>query len=163
MTLMRWDPFRELTWLERTVDELFREFARPFFQVERREWAWVPAMDMYETDDAVVVKLALPGVDPDKVEIRVSGDLLTIRGRLEDEVVEEDATYYIRERRVGAFSRTIQLPVPVEADEAEAVFENGVLTLTLPKAEEVRPKTIAITTDGKKKGRLLRGKKAESK
>ncbi len=162
MTLMRWDPWRELSLLERTFDELFREFARPLLGVERREWAWVPAMDLYETDDAVVVKMALPGVDPDKVEIRIAGDMLTIRGRVEEDVVEEGATYYVRERRAGAFSRTIQLPVPVVADEAEAVFENGVLTLTLPKAEEVRPKTIAITTDGKKKGRVSR-KKAESK
>ncbi len=153
MTLMRWDPIRELRVLERTMEDLFREFARPLLPVEGREWLWVPAMDMYETDDALVVKMALPGVDPEKVEIRIAGDVLTIRGHVEEDVVEEGASYYLRERRTGAFSRSVQLPVPVEADKAEAVFENGVLTLTLPKAEEVRPKTIKILTDGKKKGR----------
>ncbi len=154
MTLMRWDPIRELRVLERTMDDLFREFARPLLAVEQREWLWAPAMDMYETDDALVIKMALPGVDPEKVEIRVAGDVLTIRGHVEEDIVEEGATYYIRERRTGAFSRSIQLPVPVEVDKAEASFENGILTLTLPKAEEVRPKTIKVLSDGKnKKGR----------
>jgi len=146
MTLMRWDPFRELTALERTMDELVRELTRPLIQWEHREWAWVPAMDMYETDEAIVVKMALPGVDPNKVDIRITGDTLTIRGRMEEDVVEENATYYVRERRVGTFSRSVRLPVPVVADEAEATYENGVLTLRLPKAEEVRPKTITIKT-----------------
>lgn len=144
MTLVRWDPFRELTALERTMDELLRELTRPILQWDRREWTWVPAMDMYETDEAIVVKMALPGVDPNKVDVRITGDTLTIRGRMDEDVVEENATYYLRERRVGTFSRSVRLPVPVIADEAEATYENGVLTLRLPKAEEVRPKTITI-------------------
>ncbi len=148
--LARWDPFRELTALERTMDELLREVTRPLLRWEEREWLWAPAMDLYETDDAVVVKVALPGVDPEKVDIRITGDTLTIRGRVEEDVVEENATYYLRERRAGAFSRTVRLPVPVIADEAEATYENGVLTLVLPKVEEVRPKTIVINN---KKGR----------
>lgn len=132
------------------MDELLREVTRPLLRWEEREWLWAPAMDLYETDDAVVVKVALPGVDPEKVDIRITGDTLTIRGRVEEDVVEENATYYLRERRAGAFSRTVRLPVPVIADEAEATYENGVLTLVLPKVEEVRPKTIVINN---KKGR----------
>jgi HSP20 family protein len=99
---------------------------------------------MYETDDAVVVKAAIPGVDPKDVEINVTGDTLTIRGeiRKEEEVKEEN--YLRRERYYGSFCRSFLLPTRVVADDAEAVFENGVLTLTLPKAEEVKPKSIKV-------------------
>ena len=104
------------------------------------------AVDVYETDEDVVVKASVPGVDPEELDISITGDTLTIKGetRAEEEVEEENYVY--RERRYGAFSRSMTIPTSVEADEADAEFEDGVLTLRLPKAEEVKPKTIKVKT-----------------
>jgi HSP20 family protein len=104
------------------------------------------AMDVYETDEDVVVKASVPGVDPEELDISITGDTLTIKGetRAEEEVEEEN--YIYRERRYGAFSRSMSIPTSVKADEANAEFEDGVLTLRLPKAEEVKPKTIKVKT-----------------
>ena len=99
---------------------------------------------MYQTDNDVIVKATLPGFKPEEIHIAVTGDTLTLRGESSGESEAKEATYHLRERRYGAFSRSLRLPSPVEADKARAEFESGVLTLTLPKAEEVKPKTIAI-------------------
>jgi HSP20 family protein len=99
---------------------------------------------MYQTANDVVIKASLPGVKPEQVDISITGDTITIKGehKEEEEVKEED--YFRKERRYGAFGRSIQIPVSVQSDKAEAVFENGILTLTLPKAEEIRPKQIKV-------------------
>jgi HSP20 family protein len=102
------------------------------------------SIDLYETDDAVMVKAVLPGVKPDDVEISVTRDMLSIRGELKEESEVEEAKVYHRERRYGRFNREIALPVPVIADEAEAEFADGILTLSLPKVEEVKPKLITV-------------------
>lgn len=102
------------------------------------------AVDMYETDDDVVVKTALPGIDPDDVEISVTGDSLTIKGETKAEEEVEKGNYVCRERRFGAYSRSLTLPVSVKAEKAEAEYENGVLTLRLPKVEEAKPKAIQV-------------------
>ena len=114
-----------------------------------------PALDMYETLDTIVVKASLPGVKPDDVEISVTGSTLTIRGEIksEEEVKEED--YYHQERRYGSFCRSIGLPSALKADKAQAMFEDGVLTLTIPKAEEIKPKTIKVETE-----KVIEGKKS---
>lgn len=146
-SLIRWEPFRELLSMREAMDRLFEEsFLRP-----RGRWL-VPfdvealAVDMYETDDKIVVKASLPGVKPEEVDISVTGNTLTIKGetKAEEEVKEEN--YIRRERRYGAFSRSLSLPTQVEVEKAEAAFENGVLTLSLPKAEAVRPKAIKVKT-----------------
>jgi HSP20 family protein len=103
-----------------------------------------PSIDMYQTDNDVVVKATLPGVKPDEINISITGDMLNISGDMQKEEEHKEARYHIRERRYGSFSRSIPLPTPVQADKANADFENGILTLTLPKAEEVRPKTINV-------------------
>ena len=101
-------------------------------------------VDMYETEDSVVVTAAVPGVKPEDIDITVTGDTLTIKGetRAEEEVKEEN--YIRRECRYGSFCRSLTVPVSIVADKAEAEFENGVLTLTLHKAEEVKPKPIKV-------------------
>lgn len=143
MTLMRWEPFRELITLREAMDRLFDEaFTRPLSLLEG--WGSLPLIDMYQTDNEVVVKATLPGVKPEDLHITVTGDVLTIKGEVKAEEEVKNATYHLRERRYGTFSRSIPLPVPVVADKAKAEFENGILTLTLPKAEEVRPKTITV-------------------
>jgi len=99
---------------------------------------------MYETDQEVVIKTSVPGVKPEDIDITVVGDTLTIKGETKAEEKVERANYIRQERRYGAFSRSLTLPTSIVAEKAKAEFENGVLTLTLPKAEEVKPKTIKV-------------------
>jgi HSP20 family protein len=146
--LVRWEPFRELVSLREAMDRLFEEsFVRPGRLVPAG--AELLAVDMYETDDAIVVKSAIPGIKPEELDVSVTGDTLTIKGetRSEEEVKEEH--YIRRERRYGSFSRSLAIPAQIVADKAKAEFENGVLTLTLPKAEEVKPKAIKVKARGK--------------
>ena len=143
--IVRWEPFRELVSLREAMDRLFEEsFVRPGGRRLAPAGMETPAVDVYQTDDAVVVKSAIPGIKPEDIDISITGDTLTIRGetRVEEEVNEEN--YIRRERRYGSFCRSLALPLPVVTEKAEAEFENGVLTLTLPKAEEVKPKAIKI-------------------
>ena len=144
MTMIRWEPFREMMTLRNAMDRLFEEsFVRP-----SRLWPEVGvgelAVDMYQTANDVVVKAALPGLKPEEVDISITGDTLTIKGehKEEQEVKQED--YFYKEHRYGGFSRSVAIPVQVKSDKAEALFENGVLTLTLPKAEEIKPKQIKV-------------------
>ncbi len=145
--LTRWEPFRDLISLREAMDRLFEDSV-----VRPRGGALAPrvtgslAVDMYETDEDVVVKASVPGVDPDDLDISVTGDTLTIRGESKAEEHVEEENYVYRERRYGAFSRSIAIPTSVEADNAEADFEDGVLTLRLPKAEEAKPKAIKVKT-----------------
>jgi HSP20 family protein len=99
-------------------------------------------LDIYTTKDAVVIRAAVPGIKPDDVEITVEGSTVTIRG--EGKAPQEEGTFLLQEQRYGTFSRAIDLALPVQPDKAEAKFENGVLTLTIPKAEEIKPKIIKV-------------------
>ena len=149
MSIVRWEPFRDLMTLREAMDRLFEEsFVRP-----RREWLapaeGTLALDVYETEDSVVVKTAVPGVTPDDIDISISGNTLSISGeaKSEEEVTEEN--YIRRERRYGSFSRSIALPEGLDAEKVDATFEDGLLTLTIPKAPEAKAKVIKIK--GKKK------------
>ena len=103
-----------------------------------------PPLDVHESDDHIVVTAVLPGLKPDDVEITITGQTLSIRGEFKaDEKVERDQ-YLYRERRYGTFHRQLQLPVRVQGDAASATFEDGVLTLSIPKAEEVKPRQIQV-------------------
>jgi HSP20 family protein len=103
------------------------------------------AVDMYETDDAVVVEASVPGVKPEEIDVKVAGHVLTIKGERKEEKKEERSSYVYRERSLGSFHRSVTLPTEVDVDEATAEFEHGVLTLTLPKSETVKPKSIKVT------------------
>jgi HSP20 family protein len=145
--LLRWEPFRELVSLREAMDRLFEEsFVRPREGVLTTDGAGALAVDMYETSEEVIVRTALPGVDPDDIDVSVVGDTLTIRGETKAEEKEEGANYIRRERRYGTFSRSLLIPSNVVADKAAADFSKGILTLRLPKAEEVKPKRIEIKT-----------------
>ena len=141
--LTRWEPMREMMTLREAMDRLFDDaFTRP---INLRDGGWsAPAVDMYQTDDEVVVKVALPGFKADEVQINVTGDVLTLRGELKQDEEQKERAWHIREHRWSSFERSISLPTEVTADKAVADFENGVLTITLPKAEEVKPKTITV-------------------
>ncbi len=141
--LTRWEPVREMMTLREAMDRLFDDaFTRP---INLRDGGWsAPAVDMYQTDDEVVVRAALPGFKADEVQINVTGDVLTLRGEMKQQEEKKERAWHIREHRWGSFERSIALPTDVRADKAVADFENGVLTITLPKAEEVKPKTISV-------------------
>ena len=141
--LTRWEPVREMMTLREAMDRLFDDaFTRP---LNLRDGGWSsPAIDMYQTDDEVVVKAALPGFKADEVQINVTGDVLVLRGEMKHEEEQKDKAWHIREHRWSSFERSITLPTNVKADKAVADYENGILTVTLPKAEEVKPKTITV-------------------
>jgi len=144
MTMMRWEPFREMMSLRQAMDRLFEDsFVRPS-RFLPEAWGGEVPIDMYQTGNDVVIKAALPGVKPEEVDISITGDTLTIKGEHKEEQEVKEENYVRRERRYGAFSRSIPIPVSVQSDKAEAAFEDGVLTLTLPKAEEMKPKQIKV-------------------
>ncbi len=155
MAIMRWDPFREMISLREAMDRLFEEsFVRPPRLWPELGIGQIP-VDMYQTANDIVVKASVPGLKPEEVDISITGDTLTIKGEHKEEKETKERDYFYREHRYGAFSRSLTIPVPVKADKAEATFENGVLTITLPKAEEVKPKQIKVkaksATEGAKK------------
>jgi len=128
--------------MRRDMDRMFDDF---FTRPMASQSGWnLPTMDMYQTDDDVVVKATIPGISPDDLDIQITGDTLTIRGEINQEETEENAKYHIRERHYQSFSRSLTLPALVVSDKADAQINNGVLTLTLPKAEEVKPKVICV-------------------
>ena len=125
------------------MDRLFDDaFTRPL-SIAGNGWA-VPAVDMYQTDNEVVVKAALPGMKAEDVQLNVTGEVLTIKGEIKQKEEVKEKAYHLREQRWGMFERSVSLPTEVVADKAKADFENGILTITLPKAEEAKPKTISI-------------------
>jgi HSP20 family protein len=108
------------------------------------------SMDMVETDDTLIVKAVVPGVKPEDINISITGDVLTIQGEIKEEQETKQHNVHIRERQYGQFSRTVNLPASVTADKADAQFENGILTLKLPKAEDAKPKVITVKAKNSK-------------
>ena len=143
--LIRWEPARDMMTLREAMDRLFDDaFTRPL-SLSGNGWS-VPAVDMYQTDNEIVVKAALPGIKADEVQINITGDVLTLKGEVKQQEDVKEKAYHIHEQRWGMFERTLILPANVIADKAKADFENGILFITLPKAEEAKPKTITIKT-----------------
>ncbi len=134
-------PYGRLWSLQRAVDRLFDDAVYRASAGEAEEGQ--PALDMFEAESAVVVKAAVPGFTPDDIDVSITGNTLTIKGQVSAEEDKEEHNYIFRERHMASFSRMLTLPHEVGA-EATAQFENGVLTLTLPKPEEVKPKTIQV-------------------
>ena len=140
--LIRWEPAREMMTLREAMDHLFDDaFTRPLSL--RDAWT-VPAIDMYQTNDEIVVKAALPGIKAEEVQINVTGEVLTLKGEMKQEEDIKEKAWHIHEQRYGSFERSVALPTDVVADKAKAEFENGILTITLPKAEDVKPRTITV-------------------
>ena len=144
--LTRYDPFNEIVSLRQAMDRLFEgSFVSPLtWRSVEGDSTLNPALDVHQTDDEIVVSASLPGLKPDDVQITLTGQTLQIRGEFKaDDEVKRDQ-YLYRERRYGTFSRQLQLPVRVQGEKAQAAFENGVLTLRIPKAEDIKPKQIQI-------------------
>jgi HSP20 family protein len=132
--LTRFDPYRFLD------DTYTSPMSWRFFQ----GWALTPLVDVHQTDDTVTVTVSLPGVKPDDVSLTLSGRILSIAGELKEDEQVDTERYVYRERRVGEFNRRIQLPARVVGDQSEATFENGLLRVTFPKAEESKARPIEI-------------------
>jgi HSP20 family protein len=144
--LERWSP---LTELDRIVSEMNRLLGETIERGRLLPRAFVsrPATDVYDTPEAVVIKLAAPGARPDDLEVTLEQNTVTIRGRYGYALSEEEAkraTWYRREIGTGQFAESIVLPAPVDAEHAQATVENGIVTLTFPKAEQARVKRIAV-------------------
>ncbi|HOT22999.1 MAG TPA: Hsp20/alpha crystallin family protein [Thermoleophilia bacterium] len=150
MAIIRWDPFREMTQVQDQVSRLFDQVWGG------RQESWLPAVDVFDQKDAVVVKAELAGMDPNDIQIEVEDNVLTIKGERRFEEKVDDERYYRVERRYGSFQRALALPQGVKADEISAAYEDGILTVTVPKAEEEKPKRIEV-----KAKKAVEAKKAE--
>ena len=137
MAIIRWDPFREMTQLQNRFDRLFEA-------VGGRQESWLPAVDVFDTQDAVVLKAELAGMDPDDIQIEVEDNVLTIKGERKFEETVDEERYYRVERRFGSFQRSLALPQGVKANEIQAGYDDGVLTVTVPKVEEEKPQRIEV-------------------
>lgn len=146
----RWDPFAEMATLRTLMDRVFDQpFRLPAIRNGGDDLgAATLGLDVVETNEALVVKAAVPGVDPEKVDISVNEDVLSIKGSFEKAEETQEEQYHRRELRYGSFERSLRLPPTVDASKASASFEHGLLTLTLPKKPEAQTRSIKITPQG---------------
>ncbi len=144
-TLVRWDPFRDLVSIQ---DELNRLFGRTFAGIQpmrpTASGAWMPTMDVFETQDKIVARVELPGIDPADVDVSVEDSTLTISGQREFSSDAREEDYHRVERRYGSFTRAITLPQTADTEKVEANFDRGVLTVEVAKAEKAKPKKIQV-------------------
>lgn len=142
--LTRWEPFREM----RRIHDMLDRVMDDSWGGSTQWYEGMAPIDVYQTDDEIVVEAVMPGVSPDDIDISVTGDTLTLRGNVqierEDSNGDSQRRYHVRERRYTSFARSITLPSSVDADKAQAEFENGILSLHIPKAEEAKPRQITV-------------------
>lgn len=145
--LTRWDPFREMLAMRNVMDRMFdRSLTAP------SSWTrdWDLALDVLENEDEFTIKASIPGMKPEDLEITLDNRTLTIKGDIQEEnITEEEGRYHLRERRFGTFSRSLSLPSRVDAENIDASYDSGVLTLHIPKAEEAKPKRISVKSGEK--------------
>jgi HSP20 family protein len=144
MSIMRWYPFEDPGSLRRSMDRMFDELLLrdPRRPVVAKEWQ--PPIEMFETNTEVIVRAELPNIDPKKVDITVTEDMVTLRGETKHEEEHKERNYYYRELLYGAYSRTLKLPTSVKGTGAKAVYKDGVLEVTIPKAEHVKPIPVKV-------------------
>ena len=149
-TLTRYEPLREMTNLSRAMDRVFDRFMDESLFDMPTVWqrgngqSNSLALDVAEQEDKFLVKASVPGINPEDIEITFTDGVLTIQGETKDEHEVKEENYHLRERHYGSFMRRIALPTNIDADKIDATNENGVLTLTLPKAEDVKPRRIEV-------------------
>lgn len=141
MSLIKWSPFLSDNYFE-DMDKMISEFVPTVSGIK----GFMPAVDMYEDKDNIVVETQLAGIDPEKIDISIENDVLCIKGEGERKTEVDEKNYYRKEIRRGSFFRSIPLPNKVSGDEATAVAEGGILKISIPKAPETKPKTIKIKT-----------------
>ena len=150
MAVMRWrglEPWagvREIGDIQSEVNRLFDTFFGRSIQAGMPERSWAPGADMYETKDELVVKVDLPGTSEKDVQVSITGDMLSLKGQRQDPETVKPEHYFRGERWAGRVERVFQLPIPVQAENVKASYRDGVLTVTLPKVEAVKPREIKI-------------------
>jgi HSP20 family protein len=146
MAITRLEPFGELREMRRAVDRLFDEFftGRPTREVMPAGLEWAPAVEMYETEGEVIVKAALPNIDPKQVDITVTNEAITLKGETKREEEHKGRNYYRRELQYGAFLRALPLLTEVKTAEAKATYKNGVLELKVPKSERAKAASVKV-------------------
>jgi HSP20 family protein len=143
--LSRWEPFRDMVTLREAMNRLFEEsLVRPWEGLRAAAPAASLTVDIYEKENELVVKAAVPGVGPDDLDITVTGDVLNIKGELSEEAEVAEEHYHRREFRYGSFCRSVRLPVEVDVNKVDATFKDGILTMAFPKPKEKRPKSITV-------------------
>jgi HSP20 family protein len=145
--IKEWRPFREVSRLRQEMDRLWEDYFGPGRRaLQPMEETWMPVIDVSESGDKITIKAEVPGMEPQDIEISMTGDLLTIKGEKKTEKQEEGESYHLVERSYGSLYRSVRMPAPVDPEGIEANYKNGVLTITCPKKEDVKPKTIEIKT-----------------
>ena len=148
MAITRWRPFRDLLSIQNEMNRLFDDFfGRPFTRLEWTKEAWSPSVDVSETKDNVIVNAEIPGMNKEDVKVSVQDNVLILSGERKQEKEEKNANYHRIERSYGSFSRSFTLPTSVQADKVKATYKDGILKITLPKTEEVKPKEILISVE----------------
>ncbi len=147
MAIVRWEPFRELLSTQDRFNQLFNQTFSQVFGSEGRELGksvWAPAVDVYETNNNLVFKAELPGIDPKDVDVRVENGTLTISGERKVEKDVNEGNYHLVERSHGSFVRSFNLPPTINIENVTAEYKDGILTLNMAKREEAKPKSIKI-------------------
>ncbi len=142
MAILKWDPFKELQALQERIDQLFEESLRGRGEIAPASWS--PAVDIYETDDAIILEAELPGMNEKDIEVKIEDNVLTIRGERKFEEERKEENYYRMERFYGTFQRSFTLPSNVDTEKVKAEYKKGILKVTLPKKEQAKPKQIKI-------------------
>jgi HSP20 family protein len=141
--LSRFDPFRDMVSMRRMMDRMIDQSLNGEGEVAQSDWA-LP-LDVLEQENEYVVKASLPGVKLDDIDVTFNKGVLTIKGEIKEDVEKEEGQYHLRERRWGTYSRSVSLPSSINGDAIQAEYKEGILSLRLPKSEEVKPKRIKIT------------------
>jgi HSP20 family protein len=144
MDIQVWDPYREMRQMERVMNRALRGFGAWPAEAEK----WNIPIDVVQKNDEIVVHASLPGVSPEKIEVTVEDDVLTVKAESEIKSETQESGYLIRERAFGMFYRALRLPESVATEKITSQYENGVLTINLPKAEEKKKKLIKIGVKG---------------
>lgn len=145
MVLQRWDPVAEL----RRMDSVMNRFLRNYSGSGSPVRAWAVPIDVRQESDGITVEASVPGIDPAQISATIEDGVLTIKGETAEEIEnKEEERYYLRERRAGAFHRSVRLPDTVDTERAESTYENGVLRITFPKHESKKAKDLPITVKG---------------
>jgi HSP20 family protein len=143
MAITRWDPFRDLMSIHNEMNRLFgRTYGGDVGESSRG--AWTPALDVHETQDKFVITMELPGVSPDDVDISVEDSTLVVRGERKFYREQDEESFLRIERRFGEFTRSLTLPSTADAESIQASFDQGVLTIEVPRKEEAKPRKISI-------------------
>jgi HSP20 family protein len=142
--MQRWDPLQELRQMDETMNRLWRGFRGSSGGAED----WSISMDVIQRPDEIIVKASIPGVKPETIDLAVEDDVLTLRAERKPDFEDDKSVYLIQERAMGSFYRALHLPETVDANKIQSTYENGVLTINLPKAEEKKKRQIKIQIGG---------------